>query len=120
MLQAIVSFQYSLFDAINVGLPHYVAMDWKPENGCEIQNCCDGKSGILMRYEVGEIGFSRGRDNTRAARECCSDGSNASSCRVLPAWDFCVNFNDFLNEYPLLVLLTMMDTCMGAMFCTIL
>ena len=27
---------------INVGLPHYVAMDSKPENGCEIQNCCDG------------------------------------------------------------------------------
>ena len=37
---------------INMGLPHYVAMDRKPEDGCEIQNCCDGISGIMMRLKL--------------------------------------------------------------------
>ena len=34
---------------INIGLPMYVAMDRKPEDGCEIQNACCGKSGIMMQ-----------------------------------------------------------------------
>jgi hypothetical protein len=34
---------------IDVGLPTYVAMERKPENGCEIQNVCDGKCGIMMQ-----------------------------------------------------------------------
>jgi hypothetical protein len=33
---------------IDVGLPTYVAMERKPENGCEIQNVCDRKCGIMM------------------------------------------------------------------------
>jgi len=37
---------------IDIGLPTYVAMDRKPENGCEIQNCCDGKSGIMLQLRV--------------------------------------------------------------------
>jgi Transposase IS4 len=37
---------------INMGLPHYVAMDRKPEHGCEIQNACDGISGIMMRLKL--------------------------------------------------------------------
>ena len=37
---------------INMGLPHYVAMDRKPENGCEVQNCCDGVSGIMLRMKL--------------------------------------------------------------------
>jgi hypothetical protein len=37
---------------IDVGLPTYVAMERKPENGCEIQNCCDGKSGIMLQLRV--------------------------------------------------------------------
>lgn len=35
-------------DWINEGLPHYVAIDRKPENGCEIQTACCGTSGIMM------------------------------------------------------------------------
>ena len=34
-------------DWINMGLPMYsyvVAKDWKPKNGCEIQDSCDGQS----------------------------------------------------------------------------
>ena len=39
-------------DWINYGLPHYVAIDRKPENGCEIQDSCCGVSGIMMRLKV--------------------------------------------------------------------
>lgn len=35
-------------DWINTGLPHYVAIDRKPENGAEIQNIADGESGIML------------------------------------------------------------------------
>ena len=37
---------------INIGLPMYVAMDRKPEHGCEIQNCCDAMSGIMLRLKL--------------------------------------------------------------------
>ena len=37
---------------IDVGLPMYVAIDRKPENGGEIQNICDGKSGVMMQLKV--------------------------------------------------------------------
>ena len=36
-------------DWVNFGLPHYVDMDRKPENGCEIQDSCCRVSGIIMR-----------------------------------------------------------------------
>jgi hypothetical protein len=37
---------------IDVGLPTYVAMERKLENGCKIQNCCDGRSGIMLQLCV--------------------------------------------------------------------
>ena len=37
---------------INHGLPCYVAIDRKPENGCEIQNIADGRSGIMMQLKL--------------------------------------------------------------------
>jgi len=37
---------------INEGLPHYVAMDRKPENGCEIQDAACGDSGVMIRLKV--------------------------------------------------------------------
>jgi Transposase IS4 len=39
-------------DWINEGLPHYVAINRKPENGCEIQNAACGKTGIMMELHV--------------------------------------------------------------------
>ena len=33
---------------INHGLPMYVAIDRKPENGCEIQNAACGRSGVMI------------------------------------------------------------------------
>ena len=37
---------------INFGLPHYVALDQKPENGCEIQNSCDAVTGVMLRLKL--------------------------------------------------------------------
>ena len=39
-------------DWITIGLPMYVAIDWKPENGCEIQNAACGDSGILIQIKL--------------------------------------------------------------------
>ena len=36
---------------INHGLPMYIAIDRKPENGCEIQDACCGRSGIMMQLK---------------------------------------------------------------------
>jgi hypothetical protein len=37
---------------IDAGLPHYVAIDRKPEYGCEIQNSACGRSGIILRLKL--------------------------------------------------------------------
>ena len=37
---------------INHGLPQYIAIDRKPENGCEIQNAACGESGIMLRVKL--------------------------------------------------------------------
>eukprot|EP00171_Calliarthron_tuberculosum_P005610 IDg5610t1 len=37
---------------IEHGLPQYVAIDRKPENGCEIQNSACGRSGVMMQLQL--------------------------------------------------------------------
>jgi hypothetical protein len=37
---------------INEGLPCYVAIDRKPENGCEIQNSACGVSGVMLQLKI--------------------------------------------------------------------
>lgn len=37
---------------INIGLPMYVAMDRKPEDGCKIQCCADGTTGVMCGLKV--------------------------------------------------------------------
>ena len=37
---------------INSGLPDYIAIDRKTENGCDIQNTADGLSGIMMQMKL--------------------------------------------------------------------
>lgn len=39
-------------DWIKMGLPHYVAYDRKPENGCELKSMACGASGIMLRLEL--------------------------------------------------------------------
>jgi Transposase IS4 len=37
---------------INEGLPQYIAIDRKPENGCELQNAACGRSGVMIRLKL--------------------------------------------------------------------
>ena len=37
---------------INEGLPCYIAIDRKPENGCKIQNSACGDSGVMLRLKI--------------------------------------------------------------------
>jgi hypothetical protein len=37
---------------INMGLPMYISLDRKPEDGAEIQNVCDGHSNIMLRLKL--------------------------------------------------------------------
>jgi len=37
---------------INIGLPHYISMDRKPEDGCEIQDAACGRSGVMLQLRV--------------------------------------------------------------------
>lgn len=48
-------------DWINVGLPMYVAMERKPEFGCEVQNLCDGETGIMLRLLIVKSASSANR-----------------------------------------------------------
>jgi hypothetical protein len=36
----------------NEGLPMYVQMDRKPENGAEIQNACCAESGVMLSLRI--------------------------------------------------------------------
>ena len=33
-------------------MPHYIAIDRRPENGCEIQNAADRVSGIIIQLKL--------------------------------------------------------------------
>ena len=37
---------------INEGLPIYVAIDCKPENSCEIQDCCDARARVMLQLKL--------------------------------------------------------------------
>ena len=37
---------------INIGLPCYIAIDRKPDKGCEIQNSACGESGVMLRLKL--------------------------------------------------------------------
>jgi hypothetical protein len=46
-------------DWINVGLPMYVAMERKPENGAEIQNACCADSGVMILSTESDSSYSK-------------------------------------------------------------
>jgi hypothetical protein len=37
---------------INLGLPRYIAIDSKPENGCEVENAACGRRGIMLNIRL--------------------------------------------------------------------
>ena len=60
---------------INHGLPQYVAIDRKPENGCEIQNAACGRSGVMLRLKlVKGIDLVGEDDNDDAPTDSCFMG----------------------------------------------
>ena len=56
---------------INHGLPMYVAIDRKPENGCEIQNAACGRSGVMLRLKIVKTA-----EEENASAEADDDGNN--------------------------------------------
>jgi Transposase IS4 len=57
---------------INMGLPMYVAMDRKPEDGCEIQDACCGKSAILMQIKL--VKTARANQQAQAGQQQADAG----------------------------------------------
>ena len=73
---------------INAGLPCYIAFDRKPEDGCEIQNACCGKTGIMMqlrlvRTQAGERAVQRGQQQQQQESNLClgSNRGSGTTCR---------------------------------------
>jgi Transposase IS4 len=48
---------------INHGLPFYFAIDRKPENGCEIQSACCGKSGVMIQLRLMKLNDALRKDS---------------------------------------------------------
>jgi Transposase IS4 len=60
---------------INMGLPMYVAMDRKPEDGCEIQNACCGRSGIMMQLRLVRSAAAESAANDHEAVGAAADAN---------------------------------------------
>jgi hypothetical protein len=56
-------------DWINHGLPCYVAIDRKPENGCEIQNAACGTSGVMLQLHLVKSAGDREGEEGRPVEE---------------------------------------------------
>lgn len=69
-------------DWIDIGLPHYVSIDRKPEAGCEIHNIACGRSGIMLRLELVMAAEDKSK---REFEETHSHGS-AVLMRLLETW----------------------------------
>jgi hypothetical protein len=61
---------------MNSGLPHYVAINQTPENGCEIQTACCGTSSIMMALRIvearakGHVDFAESLGTTGTSHLC--------------------------------------------------
>ena len=71
---------------ISVGLPHYVCIDRKPEDGCEIQDICCAETGILCRLKIVKTSTEKSRINEANA--------NANSAPASPTRNGNGNHND--------------------------
>ena len=69
---------------INCGLTMYVEMDRKPENGAEIQTCCCGKSGVMLRMKLVKSEEARRCAETNSEDEGLNDGTQVLKELVYP------------------------------------
>jgi len=70
---------------INKGLPMYVAIDRKPEDGCEIQNACDGVSGIMMQLKLVKTQAHQTAEEEETAAAHAAALAGAANARDLAA-----------------------------------
>ena len=69
---------------INLGLPMYVVMDRKPENGAEIQNSACGWLGIMMRLNI--VKSAKNDEEHQYDRDNLPHGTKVLKKLVMP-WD---------------------------------
>jgi heat shock protein HspQ len=72
-------------DWINHGLPMYVAIDRKPENGCEIQDACCGRSGVMIQLLIVKTKKEQANQMTLEANE---NHGTAILKKLVNAWSF--------------------------------
>ena len=66
-------------DWMNKGLPLYIAMDRKPDNGCEIQDACDGRSKVMIALKL----VKGAREESRIAQDEGNTDSGLHGTKVL-------------------------------------
>ena len=73
-------------DWINCGLPMYVAIERKPENGAELQTACCGKSGVMLRLKIVKTAKARRQehDNNNVEDSSLNEGTQVMKELVLP------------------------------------
>ena len=69
---------------INIGLPMYVEMDRKPENGCEIHSACCGESGIMLRLKLRKTGRATAREECAEADKDLNEGAKVLKELAMP------------------------------------
>ena len=69
---------------IDHGLPMYVAIDRKPENGCGIQNSACGRSGIMLRLQLVTTADDEAERTTAEERNLLH--GTAVLCRLVEPW----------------------------------
>ena len=94
---------------INHGLPMYVAIDRKPENGCEIQNAACGRSGVMIRLKIVKTAEE---ENASAVTDDVSNnhGTNVLKFLVEP-WvrmDWCVCADSYFASVNAVTVMRMM------------
>lgn len=103
-------------DWSEIGLPHYVKLDRKPESGCELKTACCGTSGIMLAIELTKSAIeTRDRDyeadmqhgtatilrlldpwlNTN--RHVCADSFFASVSTAVKLWDVGLRFTGVIK-----------------------
>jgi hypothetical protein len=74
-----------------MGLPHYLAIDRKPDNGCEIQTSCCGVSGVMLQLKVVKTlkeldAIERQQDNALDKEEKKMQNGTKVSVELVKAW----------------------------------
>ena len=73
-------------ECINSGLPMYVAIDHKPNNGCKIQDASCGRSKIMIRLKLVKTGTKEDVDSTAEDDNGIFHGTKVIIILILP-WD---------------------------------